>query len=64
MARAKTCQGSFVRKSATVNASKTRMIFFQGQWEQKPWLGCLTESLSGKGQKYLSARIPAPGGDQ
>ena len=47
-----------------LNASKTRMIFFQRQWEQKLWLGCLRGSLSGKGQKLLTAPIPAPGGDQ
>jgi hypothetical protein len=40
------------------------MDFFQKHWEQKLDEGCLRGSLSGKGQKLLAARIPAPGGDQ
>lgn len=41
-----------------------RMIFFRKFWEQISEHGCLRSSLSGKGQKLLSARVPAPGGDE
>ena len=47
-----------------VNASKTRMDLFQERREQTTERGCLTRSLSGKGQKLFTALIPAPGGDQ
>lgn len=47
-----------------VNASKTCMKFFQEPWEQMTRQGCLRGSLSGKGQKSLTALIPAQGGDQ
>jgi hypothetical protein len=50
--------------AAFVNASKTYMHFFQECREQIKALGCLRGSLSGKGQKSFTARIPAPGGDQ
>src|SRR5215212_9507548 len=46
---------------ATLNASKTRMDFFPKPREQKTPLGCLTGSLSGKGQSFLTAQVPAPG---
>lgn len=74
MGRTKACQGKDpVRQhhprgakaqSVLVNASKTRMILFRKQWEQNLEQGCLRGSLSGNGQKLLSARIPAPGGDE
>src|SRR5215213_553967 len=74
MARVKTCQGRLVKRVPsesrlkvgwTVNASKTCMAFFQKKlWEQTRRQGCLRGSLSGKGQKLLSALVPAPGGDQ
>jgi len=40
------------------------MDFFPKHREQKTKDGCLRGSLSGKGQKFLTAPIPAPGGDQ
>lgn len=49
---------------ATVDASKTRMIFRRRHWEQSFRGRCLMASLSGNGQTLLAARIPAPGGNQ
>ena len=47
----------------SVNASKTRMDIFQEHREQMTGRGCLTESLSGKGQKFFTALLPARGGE-
>jgi len=43
---------------------KTGMDFFSKHREQNAKDGCLRGSLSGKGQTFLTALIPAPGGDQ
>ena len=57
-------QTAEITQKPTVNASKTRMDFFPKHWEQNTGSGCLKGSLSGKGQTFLTAPIPAPGGDQ
>ena len=51
-------------RKGNVNASKSRMDFFLKRREQNAKDGCLRGSLSGKGQTFLTALIPAPGGDQ
>ena len=45
-------------------ASNPQMVFFREHWEQTTRRRCLSRSLSGNGQNFLTARIPAPGGDQ
>lgn len=51
--------GFVIRQSQT--ASKKLMNFLR---EQIRLPRCLKGSLSGKGQKFLTAWIPAPGGNQ
>src|ERR1043165_6643772 len=45
----------------SVHGSKTPMDIFQEHREQMTGRGCLTQRLSGKGQKFFTALFPARG---
>ena len=65
MARWKSCQPRMhpIRVMILTRGMDLRqaMKFF---WEQIVQTRCLSDCLSGNGQKLLNALIPAPGGDQ
>jgi hypothetical protein len=65
MARWKSCQPRMhpiraMIRGGAINTGQAMNLFR----EQIVQTGCLSDCLSGNGQKLLNAPIPAPGGDQ